>query len=151
MSVNQKAEELPWIPQITAPMPLEALYSLLKENAQDPDKKNILDGSSLRYPHKVVLVKQEYFQSKPNDIDPSTVTDDVLAFCTLVLSYAKAATEKLKPDQSPKLFTAFMPRTDFNTLFQIVRSKLPGDLFSLFNTLACYNTDFSTGTNGQVK
>lgn len=151
MSVNQKAEELPWFPQITVPMPLEALYSLLKENAQDHDKKNILDGSNFRYPHNVVLVKQAYFQSRPNDIDHQKFTDDVLAFCTLVLSYTKATTLKLKPDQSPKLFTAFMPRAEFNTLFQIVRSKLPGDLISLFNTLACYNTDLSSGGDGQVK
>ena len=124
-------------------MPLEALYSLMKENFEDPDEKNVLDRDNFQYEAKstVVLVKQDYFQSKPNDIDPSTITDDVLAFCSLILTYAKCASKGLRPDQSPKSFIAFMPRTEFNTLFEIVKTKLPGDLFSLFNILACYKTD----------
>lgn len=124
-------------------MPLEALYSLMEENVQDPDKKNILDGSNYRFLDMLVLVTKDYFESKPNNIDGSKITNDVLAFCTLVLSYAKAATKELKPDQSPKLFITFMPRTDFNTMFQIVKPKLTGDLFSLFDTLACYKTEKS--------
>ena len=121
---------------------MEALYSIMGENLANPMEKNILDGDSFRY-QKLVLVKKEYFQSKPNNIDASKITNDVLAFCTLILSYAKAATETLKPDQSPKFFISFMPRTEFNTMFQLVQSKLIGDLFSLFNILACYKTDKS--------
>lgn len=126
-------------------MPLEALYSLMEEKFGNPIEKNILDGTDFHYTDKLVLVKKNYFQSKPNNIDESTITNDVLAFCTLVLSYAKAATVELKPDQSPKLFISFMPRTEFNTLFQLVKPKLTGDLFSLFNTLACYKTDQVSG------
>lgn len=143
VNTNEKPESLPWSPQITAPMPLEALYSLMEENLKDPLEKNILDGTNFRFRDKLVLVTKDYFVSKPNNIDGSKITNDVLAFCTLVLSYAKAATENLKPDQSPKLFIPFMPRTEFNTMFQIVKPKLTGDLFSLFDTLACYNTDKS--------
>ena len=126
-------------------MPLEALYSLMKENFENPVIKNILDGTSFAHSDMLVLVNKGYFKSKPNNIDESTITDDVLAFCTLILSYAKAATKELKPDQSPKLFISFMPRTEFNTLFKIVKPKLTGDLFSLFNTLVCYKTDRETG------
>ena len=43
-------------------------------------------------------------------------------------------------NQSPKLFTIFMCRTDSITLFSIVKSKLKGDLFKLFDNLACYKT-----------
>ena len=32
MSVTTKPKLLPWSPQITTPIPLEALYSLMKEN-----------------------------------------------------------------------------------------------------------------------
>ncbi len=108
-------------------MPLEALYSLMKENLANPlDGRNVLDGSIIRYiPSKLVLVNQDYVQSKPSNIDKSVITNDVLAFCTLILSYAKASTEYLKPDQSPKLFISFMPRTEFNTLFQIVNPSSP--------------------------
>lgn len=100
----------------------------------DP-KRNILDGDG---PSGLILVTKDFFQSSPNGIDGSKLTDDVLGFCSLVLSYGKAANNKLQPDMSPKLFITFMPRTEFNTLFGLVKSSLPGDLFALFNILACY-------------
>ena len=122
-------------------MPLEALYSLMIENQANPNEKNILDGTNFRVEAILVLVTQAYFQSNPNDIDESQETDDVLAFYSLVLSYAKAAKNRLMANQSPKLFTVFMPRTKFITLFEIVKSKLKGDPFQLFNNLACYKMD----------
>lgn len=144
--MNQKPESLPWAPQVTAPMPLEALYSLMKENLLNLPVPNILDGTNYRTDATLVVVTQAYFQSNANGIDGSKVTDDVLAFCSLVLSYAKAARNTLSPDQSPKLFLVFMPRTEFNTIYGQVKSKLQGDLFDLFNSLACYMTD----ANGNV-
>lgn len=138
---TDKAENVPWFPQITTSMPLEALYSLMKENIADPDKgRNKLNGDSARYSggKLIALVTEEHFQSQPNGIDGSKVGDDVLGFLTLVLSYAKAAKEGLRPDQSPKLFIPFMPRTEFNTIYQQVSSQLCGDLFELFRVLACY-------------
>lgn len=94
---------LNWAPQITAPMPLEALYSLMIENQAGPDDKNILDGSNFSKDAILVVITQAYFQSNPNIIDNSKMTDDVLAFCSLVLSYAKAARNTLRGNQSPKL------------------------------------------------
>jgi hypothetical protein len=137
-----------WDAQVTAPMPLEALYSLMKEQLADLDasKRNILCGfETLRAGNpeaeNLVVVTQEYFQSNTNGIDPSKVSDDVLGFCSLVLSYAKGANYPLSQDQSPKLMLTFMPRTEFNTIFQQVKSKIPGDLFTLFDSLACYKTE----------
>lgn len=106
-------------------MPLDALYSLMKEQAADPDEKNVLDGTNYRFLDGLKLVTQQHFQSNPGGIDKTKVTDDVLAFCTLVLSYAKGALGTLQPGQSPKLFTTFMPRTNFNKIFAQVSSKLP--------------------------
>ena len=129
-------------------MPLEAVYKLMKENAEyeknvgenNPVVKNILDGTNFRPDKSLVVVEQLYFQSNPNGLDQSQMSDDVLAFCSLVLSYAKGATHTLRGDQSPKFFMEFMPRTEFTTLFGIVKSKLTGDLFKLFDNLACYKT-----------
>ena len=127
-------------------MPLEALYSLMKEQLADEiSNRNILDGF-IYGSSSLIVVTQEYFQSNKNGIDGSRVTDDVLGFCSLVLSYAKAASNALRPDQSPKLFLTFMPRTEFNTIYQQVKSKIPGDLFTLFNSLACYKTDSKGNT-----
>jgi hypothetical protein len=140
---------LAWDAQVTAPMPFEALYSLMKEQKSDlpTSKWNILTGvetgrAGNNYgSDNLVVVTQQYFQSNKNGIDQNKVSDDVLGFCSLVLSYAKGARYALSPDQSPKLMLTFMPRTEFNTMFQQVKSKIPGDLFTLFNSLACYKTE----------
>lgn len=84
--------------------------------------------------------------AKPNGMEKEEVSDDVLGFCSLVLSYAKAASKPLQGDPSPKQRLTFMPRTEFNTMYNQVKSKFKGDLFTLFDTLACYNT----GEDGSV-
>lgn len=124
-------------------MPLEAVYYLMKEQQTSPDlgQGNILDGYSFRYEEALIVVTNDWFQSNTNGIDMSKVTDDVLGFCSLVLGYAKSASNQLGNEQSPKQFLTFMPRTEFNTVFQQVKSKVPGDLFALFNNLACYKRD----------
>jgi hypothetical protein len=94
-------------------MPLEALYSLMKEQVSDPENPNILDGMPPTTEPYLILVTQSYFQSNKNGIDQTKVTDDVLGFCSLVLSYAKAAKDPLKANESPKLRLTFMPRTDY--------------------------------------
>jgi hypothetical protein len=145
-----------WAPQITAPMPLEALYSLMKENVQktntNPDtdpNRNILNGAtSITTGQNIQLVTKDYFVSPSLNINPSTITDDILGFCTLVLSYAKAANLEQDPDVSPKHKIPFMPRTEFNTIYAQVRSKFEITLFDLqvfdiFNILACYKTDLN--------
>lgn len=112
----------------------------MKEQLANPESdRNILDGICSRGDF-LIVVTQDYFQSNTNGIDKSKVTDDVLGFCSLVLSYAKAASNALQPDMSPKLFLSFMPRTEFNTIYQQVKSKIQGDLFTLFDSLACYTT-----------
>ena len=113
----------------------------------DPEvaQRNILDGFCTEGAC-INLVTKDYFKSKPNDIDETKPTDDVLGFLTLVLSYAKLAkTKDLKPDQSPKQLLSFMPQTNFNTIYGQVKSKIPGDLFTLLDTLACYTTSVVNG------
>lgn len=128
-------------------MPLEGLYSLMLEQAKDLDiaQRNILDGEETKRTGNVgsanlVLATKSYFRSKPQGIEQTKVTNDMLGFASLVLSYAKGAQHQLQPDESPKLMTTFMPRTDFNTIFKQVKSKFPGNLFELFEVLACYKT-----------
>lgn len=129
-------------------MPLEALYKLMQENVENPEPgdRNILDGENFRYPGDkfLHLVTKNHFQSSPGGISPEQASDDILAFSTLVMAYAKAARENRLPEQSPKIFTVFMPRTNFNKMFSHVSSRLPAkgdDLWGLFNILACYKGD----------
>jgi hypothetical protein len=126
-----------WDAQITAPMPLEGLYSLLSDSKQQ--KMETLIGYDRYNGERLEYVTKEFFQTSPNKISSKAVTDDVLGFCSLVLSYAKAA-ESMQPNASPKMNIAIMPRTDFNTMFKQVSKKIGGDLFQLFDVLACYKS-----------
>ncbi|KAJ4385964.1 hypothetical protein N0V93_008855 [Gnomoniopsis smithogilvyi] len=150
-----KAASVNWMAQVTAPMPLEGLYSLMLEQAKDLDiaERNILSGAETKRTGKsgsanLVLATKSYFQSKPQGIEQTKVTNDMLGFVSLVLSYAKGAQYLLQSDESPKLMTTFMPRTEFNTIFKQVKSKFSGDLFKLFEVLACYKSKVSKKADG---
>lgn len=134
-----------WQPQITAPLPLEAMYVLMKERATyelvptDNDYYNIIGDTSRSPLGTQALVNKNHFRKMPNGIDPASLTDDTLAFLSLVLTYAKTiAKSPLKQDESVKLRSVFMPRTDFHTLYAQVKSQLPGDLWNIINTISCY-------------
>lgn len=150
-----------WAPQITASMPLEAIYSLMKENIQDVQSgRNILNGLIPKSRgQNIQLVTKDYFQDLSLKVDVSKINDAVLGFCSLVLSYAKAANGKFKEDdpndkeKSAKSLIPFMPRTEFVTIYGAVKSFFPTsvddtELFDIFNTLACYKTAY---TNNQFQ
>lgn len=136
-------DEFSWAPQITAPLPLEAISDIFAKAVS-------LQGSSLlpttRMSRNMVSVTSGFFQSNPNGITSQGVTADVLGFFSLILSYAKAATSE-DVDASPKELTSIMPRTDFTTIFAQVSSKLPstpGALYNLVKVLGCYTNSGST-------
>lgn len=134
-------------------MPLEGVYFLMTQNRQEitPEEgRNILNGNAEENKHgvgKLQLVTGRYFQSTSLAIKNVKVNDAVLAFCSLVMSYAKnAASKETNKEKSPKSSTAFMPRTEFVTLYSIVKDFFPqGQLYEIFNTLACYKTDKKLG------
>lgn len=142
---NDDVSKVFWQPQITAPLPLEALYVLMKVRAtysQVPEGNeyfDIIGDGPKSLLGTQVLVSKNYFKKKPNGIDGALLTDDTLAFLSLVLTYAKAIAKKpLGRDESVKLRSVFMPRTDFHTLYTKVKSQLPGDLWNIINTISCY-------------
>ena len=124
-------------------MPLEALYFLMQEFVKNAKtNRHVLVGeSSFTTGQNIQLVTRQHFQSASLGIDPSTVTDYLLGFFTLLMSYAKAAALKQDTGVSPKHWLTFMPRTDFNTIYAQVSSKLKKNLFGIMNILACYTTD----------
>lgn len=93
-SINTDAKTIPFDSQITAPLPLEAMYYLIKERASykclpDNNEYYNLIGESTRHPGTLVLATKGFFRDKPNGIVSSTLTDDTLAFLSLVMTYAK--------------------------------------------------------------
>jgi UDP-N-acetyl-D-mannosaminuronic acid transferase (WecB/TagA/CpsF family) len=86
LSEDTDKDAVPWAPQITTPMPLEALYSLMKENVQlGPSKvesegqnkdRNVINGeSSISTGQNIRLVTAEYFQDLSLKIDVKKIND----------------------------------------------------------------------------
>ena len=126
-----------WQPQITAPMPLHAINELF-QSVKESRKGPLLPG----YPSqqsKMVWANKRFFQSAP-ECNEEDVGDDVLGFFSLVLSYAKSGNTALgKPEEkSIKAASSIMPRTDFLTIYNDVKSGIQGDLYELVRVLLCY-------------
>lgn len=129
-----------WDVQVTTAMPLEGIYYLMgKMNGKDFTE--MLDASNGK---EISVVMRDWFQSNQNGISKDAISDDVLGFCSLVLTYAKAA--KALGQVNIKQSHGIMPRTDWRTLYAQVKTKLPGDLFELFDSLACYTKDKQKGS-----
>lgn len=145
-----KASELTWGPQITAPMPLEAIseiFSMTNKQSSLPNPANTLLPSKI-HPlfNNMVWVTPEFFQSSPNGISQADVDQRTLGFFSLILSYAKNA-RTMDEDESVNKLTTIMPRTEFTTIYGQVKPQLPGTgtLYDLVKILACYKNDGTTG------
>ncbi len=101
------------VPQVTAPMPLEAISDLFSQ-AKSGEPSSLLPAKDRR--GKMTFVRKGFFQTKPNNMSPADVTNDVLGFLSLIVSYAKVAAPQVE-DESPKLLTPIMPRIDFTTIY----------------------------------
>ena len=129
-------EAATWAPQLTVPLPLEAISDLFL-NAVTPDANSEL-LPTINRGARMVYVTKDFFQAQRSGISPDAVKADVLGFFSLILSYAKHADE-IKPDESPKRLISIMPRTDFTNVFRQVKPSIPGSLHDLVNLLACYS------------
>lgn len=124
----------------------------MKDNVKgETVNRNVINGDTgFNRGQNLQLVTEKYFDGVSLKVDVKKINDAVLAFCTLVLSYAKAANKPVRRtdpnarEMSPKSWIPFMPRTEFVTIHNAVKSFFPPDdeLFDIFNTLACYKTDY---------
>lgn len=93
-----------------------------------------------------VKVLPEFFKTSPGGVTQDNVNDrpDVLAFFSIILTYAKAV-QHVGCKDSPKTCSKFMPRTDFTTIFQTqgISQVIPrAHLYDIIQALACFrNTD----------
>ncbi|KAH7138621.1 hypothetical protein B0J11DRAFT_500830 [Dendryphion nanum] len=135
-------------PQVTAPIPLEGVYDYFETmNTKREEEYNSAlmpsnngRGYRFREPSRLEWVREEYFQASPNGF--KTSEKDVLAFFSLVMSYIKGA-EKLD-EESPKELSKIMPRTNFPTIYGLVKDKIKGNtdkLYDIVKILACYTSD----------
>jgi hypothetical protein len=80
--VNSRAPEMRsmlFSPQITAPLPLSAIYDILRGAEFGAPDPHFLDHTERRGQERVIVTKA-FFQSHHFGIDPTAVHGDVLGF-----------------------------------------------------------------------
>lgn len=129
-----------WSRQITAPLPLEAINNLMYKAVVG--QHSPLLGSVKKH---MVWVHPEFFRNSPGGLTEGNVDEDVRGFLALILSYAKAS-QFVTPQSSPKFLTSIMPRTDFVTMYDMVRDALEEEsLWDVVKHLACYRNEPQDG------
>jgi hypothetical protein len=126
--------------QVTAPMPLEGIHVLFRK-AVSADRSSQLLPQTSKLGSGMVHVTTEFFQTSPGGITSGQVHDDVLAFFSLVMSYAKQAKQQFPVGESPKTKMSIMPRSDFVTLYNQVKYAIKSPLYDVVKILACYEND----------
>jgi hypothetical protein len=138
---GSKVEEIFWGMQVTAPMPLEAISYLFEAAVTEnkPPASELLPG--IRAAWNKVYVTPGFFQQPINGItkEVAQTRKDVMGFFSLVLSYAKASHD-VQEGKSPKTLTSIMPRTDFTTIYNLIKDVVQGptSLYDMVKLLSCY-------------
>ena len=123
-------------------MPLEGIQDLISSVAEGVSDVNRRTESSLLIKEGYVLITKEHFRHLK--VDKDKLTDDVLGFFSLLLSYVKADWDVLDTSNSPKQLLNIMPRTDWANLYAQVKEKgpvSPDRLVETVKQLACFKTD----------
>jgi hypothetical protein len=120
-------------------MPLEAINDLfIKAVAKNPSA--LLKSPGNNPGLGMISVTKDFFQTAPGKITAESAENDVLGFFSLVMSYAKSAAAAAF-DESPKQKFSIMPRSDFITLYNQVKSAVNPPLYDIVKILACYDTN----------
>ncbi|KAI9147419.1 hypothetical protein HJFPF1_12439 [Paramyrothecium foliicola] len=120
--------------QVTVPMPLNALSELFKLTKTRGTNK--LLAFSPRKKAKMIWVTEKFFQENPEGVDGRD--SEVRGFFSLLLTYAKWA-DTANVEESAKMLSSFMPRTNFVTMYNIIKTKISNvDLYKLAQKLACW-------------
>ena len=137
-----------WAPQVTVPMPLEAIQWII-EYPRPADDEHV---KLYRPSRNQVKVMAAFFKKSPGGVSTADVQyrPDVLGFLSVVLTFAKIA-RPLPKNESPKGFSSIMPRNDFTTIYKtqgIDRVLPPNKLYEIVKGLACFKNsgnDVATG------
>ncbi|KAI9672308.1 MAG: hypothetical protein M1831_002124 [Alyxoria varia] len=133
---NGAAASIVFFPQITAPLPLEGVSDLFAKIVKN--EGSALLKPRLEPPRNFVHVTKDFFQSRPQGIDPNNVEEDVLGFFSLILAYCR---NTFTGNRTPKNIVSIMSRTEFSTIYKLVKAKIPGDLYEIVKVVACYQID----------
>jgi hypothetical protein len=126
--------------QITAPMPLEGIGALFEKAVEASSPPSSLLAQNRFLSKGMVYVTSGFFQTSPGKV--TNPGPDVMAFFSLILSYVKNdLAGNVDIDIGLKNTMSIMPRTDFVTMYNQIKSSLPsepGSLYSILKVLVCY-------------
>jgi hypothetical protein len=138
--------------QVTAPVSLGAVHKLIAMAKQDPPARNPLLST---IPGKTksfhTVLREDFAAVGLKHLAPIDMSDDLLGFLSLVVSYAKATVGVTNPAAGPKQSLSIMPRTDFATMYNAVaaaplkRQLQDTSLFEIVKRLASRAGDGNSG------
>ncbi|PWY96121.1 hypothetical protein BO94DRAFT_591620 [Aspergillus sclerotioniger CBS 115572] len=132
-------KQLRWQVQATAPMPLSGINALMERAKTSLVLNDPLLPSTKSFLEPLVWVNSEFFQNSPQGNTPTGVNKDTLGFFSLILSYVKPNMHISDAKIAFKPRSPIMPRTDFVTMYNDVKSNIKGtDLYGLVLTLLCF-------------
>lgn len=123
-----------WSPQLTVPMPLEAIHEIFSNLAVSRTQGNPIVVKT-QQDRNIVYVAKDFFQLKPSGVAPEDVKDDVLSFLSLVVSYTKGAVALIRT-KVEDIDLRHTP-TDFTSTLSQVKAQIPhvDDLYGLVKLL----------------
>ena len=104
-------------------MPLEAIYQLFVDLKGDGISSNAIMAEGSKRDNIHVVRREDFRLLGLTGFKPADITDDLLGFLSLVVSYAKA-TRRMQAKDGPKHSLSVMPRTDFAAMYELVRKKI---------------------------
>ena len=139
--------------QITTSMPLAAVYKMMKDVKSGKGSKLYSSISNKKKANIHIVEERDFADAELHKIRSSDITDDMLGFFSLLVSYAKA-TKDMKASEGPKHSLSIMPRTDFVTMYKMFDAKLKAQyeggcssLFDIVQKLARKDGDGGRGVD----
>ncbi|KAL8846955.1 MAG: hypothetical protein Q9221_007997 [Calogaya cf. arnoldii] len=117
------SDALLWSRQVTVAMPLKAIYQLFVDLKRDGISSNAIMAEGSKRDNIHVVRREDFRLLGLTGFKPADITDDLLGFLSLVVSYAKA-TRRMQAKDGPKHSLSVMPRTDFAAMYELVRKKI---------------------------
>ena len=139
---QKNPDDFSWGPQVTVPMPLEALHDIFGVMAGQGSSELVVEGRNARK-DRHVYVTGDFFQANPNGLSKDNVKASVLGFLSLLVTFAKLP--KTAPghesSDSYKQDISILPRTDFTSIYNNIKQdiEMQGSLLDLVKILACYS------------
>ena len=150
-TTQNAAAGLLWSVQATAPMSFKGISSLFQNvlDASDsgsysrPADSYVLPAFSngIGKVGKPTVVTSDFFQASPNGMTSGAMQSqtELLGYLSLLITYIKGAQNF--GDVSPKSVLWIMPRTDFTSMYNLVKSPMQGNLLDLVQKLVCYTNE----------